>query len=216
MSFRPDAQLDASQVSRGSRRPGGTIAVGGGAGVLVLVVGVLLFGPDFALQQLTGGGQLETGTVGEDEDLRQKCRTGEDANADVECRVVGTVNSLNAYWANAGARDLGVDYRAPQAVLTSGTWETACGTGTSAMGPFYCSGDETAYFDVDFFDDLRTQYGADAGSLPEEYVVAHEFGHHMQNLTGVLAQTRDGRTGPQSNAVRAELQIGRASCRERV
>src|SRR5699024_1326172 len=132
MSFRPDAQLDASQVSRGSRRPGGTIAVGGGAGVLVLVVGVLLFGPDFALQQLTGGGQLETGTVGEDEDLGQKCRTGEDANADVECRVVGTVNSLNAYWANAGARDLGVDYRAPQAVLTSVTWETACWIGTAA------------------------------------------------------------------------------------
>ena len=207
MSFRPDAQLDASQVSRGSRRRGGTIAVGGGAGVLVLIVGALLFGPEFALQQLTGVGQsIETGTVGQDDDLAQKCRTGEDANADVECRVVGTVNSLNAYWAGGGARDLGVDYRAPQAVLTSGTWDTACGTGTSAMGPFYCSGDETAYFDVDFFDDLRTQYGADAGSLPEEYVVAHEFGHHMQNLTGVLARTRDGQTGPQSNAVRAELQ----------
>lgn len=206
MSFTPDSRLDSSQVSRGSRRRGGTVAIGGGAGILLLIVGAVIFGPEFALEQLTGGGQqIETGTVGEDTDLAQKCRTGADANEDVECRVVGTVNSLNAYWQD-GAAEVGADYRAPQAVLTSGTWQTACGTGSSAMGPFYCSGDETAYFDVDFFDDLRTQYGAQAGSLPEEYVVAHEFGHHMQNLTGALAATRDGRTGPQSNAVRAELQ----------
>lgn len=207
MSFTPGSRLDSSQVSRGSRRRGGTVAIGGGAGIVVLLIGAFLFGPEFALQQLTGGDAgLTTGTVGEDDDLANKCRTGADANEDVECRVVGTVNSLNAFWAEDGAAALGVDYRMPQSVLTGGTWDTGCGTGSSAMGPFYCPADETAYFDVDFFDELRNRYGADAGSLPEEYVVAHEFGHHVQHLTGVLSSTRDGQTGPQSNAVRVELQ----------
>lgn len=137
--------------------------------------------------------------------LAEQCRTGEDANRDVECRVVGTVNSLNAYW-DSGAPVRGVGYRRPEVVLTSGSWQTGCGAATSAMGPFYCPADETAYFDVGFFDELRRRYGAEQGPLPEEYVVTHEFGHHVQALTGDLSRAQRGDTGPQSSAVRLELQ----------
>ncbi|WP_344310778.1 KPN_02809 family neutral zinc metallopeptidase [Brevibacterium samyangense] len=218
MTFDPNARLDASQVSTrrgggggGFRRPGVTIG-GGLGGMAVMIVLALIFGP----QVLTGGGALSfddylqvedeySGGAGGDTDLAATCRTGADANAHVECRAVGTVNALNAYWPD-GAAALGVDYRMPSVVLTGGTWQTACGQGTSAMGPFYCSADETVYLDVTFFEQLRAVYGADEGALPEEYVLAHEFGHHIQHLTGAMQYVRPGDTGPQSSGVRLELQ----------
>ncbi len=213
MTFNPGTRLDTSQVSKrrgGGGRGGGLggpgIKIGGGlGGLVIMVIMALVFGPEVLTGQqgFNDTSQIEQQSAGED--LATKCRTGEDANADVECRVVGTVNSLNAYW-EQGAYDLGVAYRAPSAVLTSGQWQTACGVGSSSMGPFYCSGDETAYFDVSFFAQLRERFGAEQGPLPEEYVVAHEWGHHIQYLTGDLQRTRDGQTGPQSNAVRLELQ----------
>lgn len=205
MTFNPNSQLDSSQVSRGGggARRGGPVVVGGGiGGIVLLVIGVILFGPDILFQQQAGPSQTQ-GQPGES--LESKCQTGQDANEDVECRVVGTVNSLNAYWPT-GAAQLGVEYRNPAVQLTSGSWQTGCGQGNSNMGPFYCPADETAYFDVSFFDLMRQQLGAKEGPLPEEYVVAHEFGHHIQNLTGDIARTSDGQTGPQSNAVRTELQ----------
>lgn len=186
--------------------PGGMpIKIGGGLGGVVLMLALaLVFGPE-VLTGVTGTQQQSEDYYAAEDDLAQKCRTGEDANRDVECRIVGTVNSLNAYWPEAAA-DLGVEYRPAEVVLTSGTWQTGCGTGSSAMGPFYCTGDETAYFDVTFFDTLRERYGADQGPLPEEYVVAHEWGHHIQQLTGDIRRMQGADTGPQSTAVRVELQ----------
>jgi len=74
------------------------------------------------------------------------------------------------------------------------------------VGPFYCPGDTTAYFDTGFFTDLREDYGAEGGALAEEYVVAHEYGHHIQNTIGTLKYSRQGGTGPTSGSVRVELQ----------
>ncbi|GAA4285489.1 neutral zinc metallopeptidase [Brevibacterium daeguense] len=209
MTFNPGSNLDASQVTKragGGGTGGPGLKIGGGLGGLaVMVLLALFFGPEVLSGQpsFSEYGQVDQRTEGQD--LASKCRTGEDANADVECRVVGTVNSLNQYW-EQGAGELGVGYRRPDAVLTSGQWQTACGLGNSNMGPFYCPADETAYFDVAFFEQLRRQFGAEQGPLPEEYVVAHEWGHHIQTLTGHITRTRDGQTGPQSNAVRLELQ----------
>jgi len=176
--------------------------IGGGiGGVALLVLGLIFFGPEAVLNQLGSGEQSQQSQ----EDLSQRCRTGEDANRDVDCRIVGTVNSLNDYW-HTGMGELGKQYRNPGVQLTNGTWDTGCGQGNSNMGPFYCPADETAYFDTSFFEQMRKQLGAKEGPLPEEYVVAHEFGHHIQKITGDITRSRDGKTGPQSNAVRMELQ----------
>ncbi|NUL60923.1 hypothetical protein F7P83_11165 [Brevibacterium luteolum] len=210
MTFNPGSQLDTSQVSRrSSGGMGGPIKVGGGIGsIAVLILGVILFGPGFINQGLGEGSSYDYSQVGEQDSgpsLAEQCQTGEDANRNIECRVVGTVNSLNTYW-DGGASRLGVRYHRPEVVLTSGSWHTGCGAASSAMGPFYCPADETAYFDVGFFDQLRSQYGAGQGPLAEEYVIAHEFGHHIQRLTGDINRAQHGDTGPQSSAVRLELQ----------
>ena len=77
---------------------------------------------------------------------------------------------------------------------------------TSATGPFYCPPDSSIYIDTAFFDDLRTRFGSSGGPLAEMYVVAHDWGHHIQNLEGTLAASQDGQTGAGSSAVRVELQ----------
>ncbi len=107
-------------------------------------------------------------------------------------------------------RAAGQTYRQPTLVLYSGATDTACGTGQSAMGPFYCPGDQKVYIDLDFFNELATRFGA-AGDFAQAYVLAHEIGHHIQTLTGIssrVAQARSGASEEEANAlsVRQELQ----------
>ena len=100
-------------------------------------------------------------------------------------------------------------YRAPTLVLYDGQVRSACGTGQSAMGPFYCSGDQKLYIDLAFFRDLQTRFGA-PGDFAQAYVIAHEVGHHVQNLTGTFKKVEAARGGSPANAnlasVRMELQ----------
>jgi hypothetical protein len=133
-------------------------------------------------------------------DLNQ-CRTGEDANNIVQCRVVATGNSVDAVW-----QQLLKGYTRPRVQLFSGSTNTGCGPATSDVGPFYCPVDKTAYFDTDFFEVLRTQFGSSGGPFAQEYVVAHEFGHHVQNLQGTLGRAQQGAQGATGNGVRTELQ----------
>ena len=90
--------------------------------------------------------------------------------------------------------------------MFTGSVDTGCGPATSEVGPFYCPSDRTAYFDTDFFDVLRDQFGSSGGPLAQEYVVAHEFGHHVQNLLGVLGRAQQDPQGPTGGGVRTELQ----------
>lgn len=176
------------------------MALGGGIAVVAaLLIGQLL-GVD--LTGFLGG----SSTPAEEQTL-EHCQTGADANAEIDCRMVGASASIDAYWEGA-ASELGVDYAPPTGglVLFTEAVQTGCGSASSATGPFYCPLDATIYIDVSFFQSLRDRFGANEGPLAELYVVAHEWGHHMQNLTGVLEETRDGETGPTSNAVRVELQ----------
>jgi predicted metalloprotease len=133
-------------------------------------------------------------------DLSQ-CKTGADANKFAECRVVATGNSLDGVWSQ-----LLKGYRRPKTQLFSGQVQTGCGPATSDTGPFYCPADQTAYFDVGFFDVLKNEFGSSGGPLAQEYVVAHEFGHHVQNLTGDLSRAQKGAQGATGGGVRSELQ----------
>ena len=194
MRFRRGARLDASQVSD-RRRPGGApMAIGAGGGLIGLV---------FLLVQVLaggGGGGLALGGEEPATDLSTQCRTGEDATQEEDCRILAVVNSVQESW--AGRLD---GYQEADTVFFSGGTTTGCGSATSAVGPFYCPLDRTIYIDLDFYDELRGRFGATGGPFAEAYVIAHEYGHHVQNLMGVLERSRDGTTGPRSSAVRVEL-----------
>ncbi|MGH3474494.1 MAG: KPN_02809 family neutral zinc metallopeptidase [Aeromicrobium sp.] len=202
MSFEEGAGLDTSQVTGGGR--GGAV-IGGGIGSLVLVLVGLFFGVDlsgvtgspFDPDQVTPAGD-QTGDF-------SHCKTGADANRDVECRIIGTVNSVQDYWNDALPAELNRQYRAAKTVIYSGATQSACGAASSQTGPFYCPSDERIYIDASFFDDLTNRFGADDGALAQEYVVAHEYGHHIENVLGLLARAQDGQTGPTSGGVRIEL-----------
>lgn len=206
MTFRGDAQFDTTQVRRrGGGARGGAIALGGGGLITVLLfvvssfLGIDLTGLGSAIQQdPSAGSGSDTEVVG--------C-TGEQANdpANYQCRMEGGADSLSAYWTGVFAQN-SLDYREPTVVLYSAQVATACGNASSAVGPFYCPGDEQIYIDETFFDQMRTRFGASGGSLSQLYVLAHEWGHHVQQLTGDLQRVNHQDTGPSGSAVRSELQ----------
>jgi len=207
MSFNENARLDPSRVSDARGRGGRAgVAIGGGGGILVLLLAII-FGPQ-AVSGLvnTSPGELTTnvrgtgGTV-----LNDECTSGAAANQRSDCLIVGTLNSLDDYWAGAAQALRVGDFVAPAAQIFSGSTATACGNATSAVGPFYCPGDSTIYIDPDFFQELTSSYGADSGQLAQEYVVAHEYGHHMQALTGTIGNSSSG-SGATGGSVRVELQ----------
>ena len=133
-----------------------------------------------------------------------QCRTGADANRDAQCRVIGTVNSVQAYWATELPRH-GTAYSPANTVLYSGSTQSRCGTASNQVGPFYCPLDRKVYIDASFFNELTSRFGADDGALAQEYVVAHEYGHHVQDLLGVLDAAQSDPQGAESGAVRVEL-----------
>ncbi|MGV0603673.1 KPN_02809 family neutral zinc metallopeptidase [Mycolicibacterium sp. XJ1904] len=202
MTFNEGMRIDTSTASSsgGGGGPGRGIAVGGGVGGLLILVVALFLGvdPSTVPQQGQYGSQ---GVQAPGFDLSQ-CKTGADANAIPQCRVLATATSLDGIWPQ-----LMPDYTRPGVHLFKDSVNTACGPATSEVGPFYCPADQTAYFDVGFFNILRDQFGSSGGPLAQEYVVAHEFGHHVQNLTGALRQSQGpGAAGPTGGGVRTELQ----------
>ncbi|MEV7086368.1 neutral zinc metallopeptidase [Streptomyces sp. NPDC093085] len=211
MRFDDDAELDTSEVqdARGGGIPGGGLAVGGGVvGVIVLVVGVLL-GVDPGKLGLSSSGSGSSGGTAADsssvDGVTEKCRTGQDANTREDCRIVAVVNSVQDFW-EAEYKRRGESYAKARTQLFTARTNTACGSATSAVGPFYCPADQKAYLDLGFFEELKTKFGASGGPFAQAYVVAHEYGHHVQNLKGTLAKAHDGKQGPDSNAVKVELQ----------
>ncbi len=197
MRFRKGARLDPSQVQRRGRGMGGLAVGGGGIGLLVLVVLSLITGTPVDLGTGSGAPSVQEG------EPLSECQTGEDANEQRDCRIVGTVNSIQAYWDGQFREG---EYREADTVVFEGSTQTGCGGATSQVGPFYCPRDAQIYLDLGFFQTLESQLGARGGPFAEAYVLAHEYGHHVQNLTGVLGRARSGDTGPGSDAVGVELQ----------
>ncbi|WP_063040002.1 KPN_02809 family neutral zinc metallopeptidase [Nocardia grenadensis] len=208
MTFNEGSQIDPGRASSGpGPGRGGKIALGGGAGGLIILVLALLLGgdPGSMLGQFTGVEDAQQGT-GETAGTPEHCRTGADANKYVDCRVVLTAQSLDSVWSAELPGQTGVAYAEPAIRLFTGGISTGCGYASSAVGPFYCPGDRTAYFDVGFFQELVERFGASGGPLAQEYVVAHEVGHHIQNLLGDIGRAQQDPRGPESGAVRTELQ----------
>ena len=178
-------------------RRGGGIGIGG---IIILMVVMWLLGMN-PLDLFTGGGQLVP--------QRQTVDThgpGDDARKDFVAKVLGTTERV---WQETFS-DHGQQYQAPKLVLFSDATQSACGLGAAAMGPFYCAGDRSIFIDLSFFRDLESRLGA-PGDFAEAYVIAHEVGHHVQNLLGTLQQTTAERARlPQVEAnelsVRVELQ----------
>lgn len=199
MTFREGGQFEGGRVRRSAGGRGG-IAVGGGAVGLIVI---------FLLAQLTGidlSGIVGGGGGGQNQDLGsvEDC-TAEQANTDPSCRLSATLQALDAYWEIEAPR-IGVSgFQIPGADAFTSSVSTGCGNATSAVGPFYCPPDQGIYLDLDFFDVMRTQFGA-SGNLAEMYVVAHEYGHHIQNVTGYFDRADRSGSGPESDSVRLELQ----------
>lgn len=198
MTFNDNSSIDPSKVSRRGRNTG--IAVGGGG---LLVVGLFILSQVLGVD-LTGLAGTGTGTQGEDAPVSQ-CTTGEQANASIDCLMAGAADSLDTYWSTE-LPTLGVTYTSTHVVLFTDQTNTGCGGATTAVGPFYCPTDQTIYLDTAFYDELRDRFGASGGPLAEMYVVAHEWGHHVQNISGIMNGLDLQNTGPASDSVRLELQ----------
>ncbi len=202
MTFDDDANIRGSNVRRSTGR---RAAIGGGGGILGILA-IFLIG-QFTGVDLSGffGGGGGGAPAPQGTELSE-CRTGEDANENVDCRVAGAALSLEQFWTEE-APSIGVEYRNPsQTLIFEQSVDTGCGGATSAVGPFYCPRDEAIYIDTGFYDDLRSRFGAQGGPLAEMYVIAHEWGHHIQNISGVFESANQQETGPTSDAVRIELQ----------
>ena len=206
MRFRNNAGLDPSQVEDRRGRgaggfPGGGVAVGGGGlGLVALVVYLLIY----ALGGGSGGplGGLDGSTVAQAP--RARCSPtagpGRDANAREDCRIVGDVNSIQKYWSGAPAelhdREDGVLHGLDEHRL----WHRL-----DRCRSVYCPADAHVYIDLGFFDELRSRFGAKGGPLAEAYVLAHEYGHHVQDIKGDLSEG-PSQQGAQGRSVRTELQ----------
>jgi uncharacterized protein len=208
--FRRGARLDPGQVTdvRGRRMGRGGLALGGGglggAALIVYLLFVLLSGGE-GLGQLAPLDDQQVGRGDTPSEVSQECRTGEDANERQDCRIVGVVNSVQRFWDGVFQRS-GQRYRYADTVFFTEQVQTGCGFASSQVGPFYCPPDQQIYIDLGFFDELQSRLGAGGGPFAQAYVIAHEYGHHVQNQLGVLERIANDRQGPQSRAVRSELQ----------
>lgn len=211
MRFDERSELDTSQVD--DQRGGGGGGIGGwvGMGGGVSVVGLLLY---FLLSYLGGSSSsplsgglsgLGTGQSVNDTQISQSCRSGRDANTALDCEVIGVDNSLDAYWSGAFVGS-GKTYRKPRIDFFNGGVRSGCGSASSEAGPFYCPADSEIYIDLSFFRELEQRFGAQGGPFARAYVIAHEYGHHVQNLLGTSRRVQAGVSGPASASVRLELQ----------
>jgi predicted metalloprotease len=210
MRFRRGASLDPGQVTdaRGRRVGTGGLALGGGGlGGIGLIIYLLI-------TVLSGGGglgqlaPLDNQQVGQGDtpsQISQDCKTGEDANNRDDCRIVAVVNSVQKFWDGVFNRS-GRQYQYVDTVFFTDQVQTGCGYASSQVGPFYCPRDRLVYIDLGFFDDLRSQFGVDVTPFVQAYVIAHEYGHHVQDQLGVLDKIGNDTQGPESRAVRSELQ----------
>jgi len=169
----------SNNVEDGRGGGGGKTALGGGIGIIIVVLG-LIFGKDLTgvVSQLPQGGTTEV-------------KQGVPANDAQAQFVSGVLESTEQVW-DKEFEGMGKTYEHPKMVLFSDGVQTACGSASSAVGPFYCPGDHKVYIDLTFYDELKNRFGA-AGDFAQAYVIAHEVGHHVQNLLGISDKLQEAR-----------------------
>jgi predicted metalloprotease len=228
MKYNDSSNLDTSEVedTRGSGGGGGGIGggligvllggllsgrggkVGGGLGVIAVVIYLVIQfagGSSSKVSNVLGSlGQGGQSATADNSEIAKECRTGSDANEHLECAVVADINSIQDYWTTE-LPNLGHPYVEVPTVWFSGQVSTGCGAADSGAGPFYCPADKRVYIDLTFYNDIETQFKATGGEFVDAYVLAHEYGHHVQDLLGVESQVRS-RQGATSDSVRLELQ----------
>lgn len=190
MSLNPDAQIDTGQVE--DRRGGGFSFGGGGGGIgggrgglvgLVVTVLLVLVGGGVGASQLFGGG-----SQGDNGNLNQSCSTANpDRLQNLDCRNTLYVNSIQNFWQTELPQVYGTGYQPANTVFFSQQTTTGCGSADSGVGPFYCPQDRHVYIDLSFYTELTQRFGA-KGEFAQPYVLAHEYGHHVQDLLGTMAQ----------------------------
>ena len=210
MRFRRGARLDPGQVTdvRGQRMGRGGLALGGGGlggAALVIYLLITLLSGGGGLGQLAPLDERQVGQGDTPGEVSQECRTGEDANERQDCRIVAVVNSVQRFWDGVFQRS-NRKYPFVDTVFFTDQVQTGCGVASSQVGPFYCPRDQQIYIDLGFFDELQSRLGAGGAPFAQAYVIAHEYGHHVQNQLGVLDRIGNDRQGPESRAVRSELQ----------
>lgn len=192
---------------RGRRASGGAIAGGGGVvAIIIAVVVALASGGDGGSVLNDALGQLATPAGPAQADPNIQTGTGGEADDETEDFMRAVMNSLqDDFWPN---QDI-PDYHPTSLVLFTDAVDTGCGRAPAAVGPFYCPADETAYIDLGFFDELKSRFGA-PGEFAQAYVIAHEVGHHIQNLLGTSDRVHDAPASEQEGdgglSVRLELQ----------
>jgi predicted metalloprotease len=216
MRFNPKARIDESQIENrggggglggglgggGMRLPipsggGGRIGLGGFLVILLLFLLTQCMGQDIFSSNAPNASTQGQGST--------TCRTGADANQSQDCAIDLITNSVQDYWSRAYDQQAGRPYEAIRTVKFSGSTSSGCGTASSAMGPFYCPNDQRVYIDRTFMDDmLQGQLGAKGGPFALGYVIAHEYGHHIEDQLGILGKMRT-QQGPKSDSVRVEL-----------
>ena len=223
MRFNPKARVDQSQIEDvgGSGSGGGLggggmrlpIPLPGGGGGRMGLGTILIFVLLFVLAQclgITGGGGSSSTTQQQPTQQQpqtgsSQCQTGADANASDKCAVELFTTSIQDYWARTFPEQTNGKYERIKTVLFSGSTQSACGQASSEMGPFYCPTDRKVYLDSTFFKDmLQGQLGAKGGPFAIGYVVAHEYGHHIENMLGILGKIRT-QQGENSDSVKVEL-----------
>ena len=211
MRFNPKARLDTRRMGDAGRGSGGGRSggipipggvAGGGIGTLIIVAIVVV-----ASLVLGGGDGGDDGQATDTGRYEDNCKSGKDANDSADCARVAIENSLYDYWSSTLPDQSGTAFEPERKIQTfTDGISTGCGAASSDVGPFYCPTDRTIYLDTTFFDDvLEQQLGGPDGGFVEAYVLAHEYGHHIQNLLGTMGQVKT-QQGPKSDAVRLELQ----------
>ena len=208
MRFNPKADIGGGRVRDvgGSRGGGGMGSLpiggitGGGVGTIILVIVI------FVIAQFVGGGNNGGAAPQGSTDRYEECKTGADANRSADCARQAVEVSLRNYWAATLPKETETRFEPTAVVTFTGATNTGCGQADSSIGPFYCPTDRTIYLDTTFFEDvLEGQLGGKGGDFVEPYVLAHEYGHHIQNLLGTMGRVKT-QEGPTSDAVRLELQ----------
>jgi predicted metalloprotease len=190
---------------------GGGPPIGGGGGLgigAIIVLGLLSWAIGVDPRLLIGGAEMIAGGRAPQSQYVEQARPRQaPAPNDNVGRFVSAVVAMNEdVWKDALPQQAGVRWKAPTLVMFDGVTRSACGAAQSAMGPFYCPADQKIYLDTSFFRDMQRRFGG-GGDFAYAYVIAHEYGHHIENLMGILSRVQQAQQRAQSRAEANRLSV---------